>query len=1243
MLNGVSPPKLRAYFHSPKYNFYRIPGIPGLYYLCGMFHSYTCFRFWDAGRYTRMICLLLALLMQTAWLHAQHNNRSNYQLLWRIDAPGMQSPSYLFGTMHLTDKRVFEFSDSVLTALRSTASFAMEVDMDSMLAYMLAPNGPLKDTVNHMRRLLSQEEYHYVDSLVKEKTGAPLDQLSLKRMWFLEKLLIGAEQELNKNAGPARKPENTFLDAWLYQKASGLNKPVHSLERLQNQLDILGADVSEVEKEAFLWALGYKNKGTGNAKDRTKRLKTKVAYLDAMVNHYYEGDLQQILKLVNSWEEEGNHLELVPRNLEMADNLATLAAKGSVFAAVGVAHLPGEKGMLALLRKKGYTVTPVNATFTGITQRERQQLDSLKGYSLNRMTDGYSVVFPGIPIAYQVPNMNRKMFVGGNDNEAGFAFYMDIAQLATDKRQLIDNMVTNMASQGNAVLQRSYPITYRDIPGTEAVLRRANMSFHMRLFIRNNRVFVFMFNTPQKDSTARKDFFSSVRFYDVVRPVATYETISRPELGFSAVLPVEANHAKLAGRDGGRPEEVYTALDGVNNISYVVRLLKMQKGYYNLNDQQLLDELRKLLMGKDSTAQLIDSTVSVQEGLPRHQFAWQHSNGFISRVDYIPRGNMAYCLLCVYDKAHTDSSYWRRFLREFQILPLQSQAPAVPFTPTDSSFTITGPVAFDGGPLLEYDGSSAVESSQYQGMDSLSNAMYIVEVDKYHRYYHQSPDSIVNRFLERNDSNLVVTASRQYITDGLPAYEMESKLRRTGLRLYRKAVIAGHTVYRLSAIIPEELERKGYAKQFFTAFHPGKKERADTRRLAQKKLDGLLKDLQSTDSATFQGAYTDLDNLLPDSSDVAPILSALAQPFPSDTVDSDAKLKLLQAIRPLAKDAAVHAAETLFTGTPDIGSRNRMLDFLSGLNTDSAIHTFLRLGAQLGESSSTSFWWSVFNSGFKEDSLYHKYLPDIIATAERSPAFLKAFAGYTNDDSLWLSPQFEQYKLQRLIPGLEKLFAKDIRYWKERGAASDSSWMWESNLLNIGYILALPGMRSAAVSSFRELLADTTKTLRALAARGLISQGIKVSDKILNSILNDNDNAYSFISQVKKHNQLQHIRHLLTQDIIGRSYTANILSDEYELTAIEQVSRVKVQLKGKPAVWLALYRYKLDDAEDWALILNGPYPLDQAKLNFEPYFAYWITDEDNVNVEDKQALTALAEREYKAYLERKNDDKEEIE
>ncbi|HJT74190.1 MAG TPA: TraB/GumN family protein, partial [Chitinophaga sp.] len=550
-----------------------------------MLNSPTWHRKGNTGRFILItVYLLSTLLMQTGVLHAQQKGRPHYQLLWRINGPGLQAPSYLFGTMHLTDKRVFEFSDSVLTALRNSSSFAMEVDMDSLMAYMLSPDGPLLDTINHLRHVLNPDEYRYVDSLVLEKTGAPLEELKLKRLWFVEKLLIDEDEALDKSTGPTRKTENIFLDGWFHQKVTGLHKPVYSLERIQNQMDIMDANISDVQKEAFLWNLGYNN--TGETQNITDRIRERATSLQSLVDLYYEGNLEEIAKVVNDWGDSGEDLDLELRNNEMTRNLAALINKGSVFAAVGVAHLPGEKGILSLLRGKGYSVTPVKATFTGVTQRERQRLDSLKGYSLNRIVDGYSVELPGIPMAYPIPNLNRKMYIGGGETEAGFAFIMDVPQLATDKRELVNTMINNMANQGNAVLQKSYPITYRNIAGTEAVLLQQSTPLYIRVFIRNNRAFVFMHSYQGKDSSARKTFFQSVRFYDIVRPVTVYDTLRNTQQGFAVIMPSDANHIQTGNSGSARPQEVYSALDDANNISYVLQVQKMQVGYYNINDRQ---------------------------------------------------------------------------------------------------------------------------------------------------------------------------------------------------------------------------------------------------------------------------------------------------------------------------------------------------------------------------------------------------------------------------------------------------------------------------------------------------------------------------------------------------------------------------------------------------------------------------------------------------------------------------------
>lgn len=1204
------------------YNFYVLPNIPLLSYFCYMFDSYTSRRQLNA-----VIISVLLLLLLPPVLHAQKDSRSNYQLLWRINGPGLSSPSYLFGTMHLTDNRVFEFSDSVLPALRNSAAFAMEIDMDSMMAYMLAPGGPLLDTVNYMRGLLSADEYRYVDSLVILKTGAPLDNLNIKRLWFMEKLLFDEQEALSKTADPNQKEENIFLDGWLHQKATGLHKPVHSLERMQNQLHIMSAEVSEVQKEVFLWTLGYHDAGSGDAKEKTDRFNSRVSMLDSLVNLYYMADLQKISNLVNSSEDIDEGPGLVVRNIEMADNLALLIKKSNVFAAVGVAHLPGEKGMLSLLRAKGYTITPVNATFTGVAHRERKRLDSLKGYSLNRIADGYSVMLAGIPIAYPIPNSNRKMYIGNTDTEAGFAFSIDLPQLGTDERELVNLMIGNMAKQGNATLQKSYPITYRNIPGTEALLQQGNLPLYIRLFIRNNRAFIFMHSSEEPDSSSRVHFFKSVRFYDIARSATVYEMVSRPQLGFSVMLPTDVNFMKTGNVEDVRPVEAYSGLDDANSVSYVLRIEKMQRGYYNTDDQQILEGLRTLLIRQDSTLLLIDSTVTRQDGLPLYSLVFQGTNGFISRMHFIPRGNLSYCLVCTYDGKRTDSSYWQRFLNDFRILPLLAQAPTVPFMPADSSFSIMGPDRFAGG-LRGKLNESLVNVYYYTAMDSASNAMYITEVDKYSHYYHNDPDSILKTYIHPVDTNFIVSSHKRSVWEGLPVYETEMKGAHTGLRWYRRAIVAGHTIYRLSAILPEEVTSTNYAQKFFATFRPGIREKTDTSHLQHNALWMLLRDLQSTDTILFNSASDYLANLEPDSTDKEPIIRALARPFPLDTGKSNARVQLLLSLEGMGDDAVVHAAGLVFADTKDTKKKESILRFLTKMPSDSAIRTFLRLAPEMPESTAAGS--NIFSYAFKKDSLYLQYMPAMIATAERSASFLQAFTVFTSRDSLWLSPQFGQYQLERLLPGIVQQFERQQKEWKNRLAKEDNGWMRESRLYATARILALPGTPAAAVTTFRQLLMDTVMSVRALGARGLINHDVKVEDSTLRSILSDHTEAYTFINWLKGDNQLSHINHLLTQEILGRSYLAYYLSDDYELTAIEQVSRVKVQQGKQAAEWLILYRYKTDGSEDWEYVLNGPFALAPAKLNFEPELMHWVKEESTLK--DKKKLSAEAMEAYKDFL-----------
>jgi hypothetical protein len=66
--------------------------------------------------------------------HAQINKskaRKYPSLLWEITGNGLHKPSYLFGTMHVSSKMVFNLSDSFYLAIRNADVVALETNPES--------------------------------------------------------------------------------------------------------------------------------------------------------------------------------------------------------------------------------------------------------------------------------------------------------------------------------------------------------------------------------------------------------------------------------------------------------------------------------------------------------------------------------------------------------------------------------------------------------------------------------------------------------------------------------------------------------------------------------------------------------------------------------------------------------------------------------------------------------------------------------------------------------------------------------------------------------------------------------------------------------------------------------------------------------------------------------------------------------------------------------------------------------
>ena len=130
------------------------------------------------------------LVILFIFLHfiSKAQDRTNYALLWEIKSPTSEKKSYLFGTAHLKDPRVFDFSDAMIPAIVQSEAFALEVHPDSVTGaiseYLIK-----RENSDFYRDVLTKEEYEQLDIRVVAETGRTLDSLEYNSLYYLESLL----------------------------------------------------------------------------------------------------------------------------------------------------------------------------------------------------------------------------------------------------------------------------------------------------------------------------------------------------------------------------------------------------------------------------------------------------------------------------------------------------------------------------------------------------------------------------------------------------------------------------------------------------------------------------------------------------------------------------------------------------------------------------------------------------------------------------------------------------------------------------------------------------------------------------------------------------------------------------------------------------------------------------------------------------------------------------------------------
>ncbi len=282
---------------------------------------------------TLSILVLSILSFSFSWSQDLENS-----LLWEISGNGLEHSSYIFGTIHMTCDASLD--DKVKVALDHTSLLVLELDMDdpNMNASMMQ-NMAMKDNQN-MQSLLTDEEYAELDAFVKSKFGAPLDAFQTFKPFFLSAMVATKFLDC---------PVQSF-EAELMKVTKEQNEEVLGLESVEDQLSIFDEIPYQVQIDDLMESIS-----DDLAKDKVKFLKITEYYntsnLAGIKQLTDEDDTQTMSKYKN--------LLLTNRNKNWISKIENYAKEQPTFFGVGAAHLIGNEGVIQLLRKQGFKVTPV--------------------------------------------------------------------------------------------------------------------------------------------------------------------------------------------------------------------------------------------------------------------------------------------------------------------------------------------------------------------------------------------------------------------------------------------------------------------------------------------------------------------------------------------------------------------------------------------------------------------------------------------------------------------------------------------------------------------------------------------------------------------------------------------------------------------------------------------------------------------------------------------------------------------
>lgn len=1149
-------------------------------------------------------------------------NQSYPSLLWEITGNGLTQPSYLFGTMHVSNKLAFHLSDSFYNAIASCSTVSLELDpkqwqpemfrvQQSQMAMQLYSR-PVND---FMRESSFRFNSNYEDNI----------KMALREEPYIINGLLYRTGE-----GQSDFQENTYLDLYVYQTARKLGKKATGVE------NYLVSEKIQLEAQEDMIKDRARNNRMNFNFENPYEIQRKIQ------EAYRRGDLGQLdsLSQLTGNSEAFNEKFLYGRNDIQANAIDSIIRKESLFVAVGAAHLPGQRGIIEILRRKGYTLRPVNMTDRDSDQREK--IDKIRipvTMQPFNSTDGFiSLQIPGSFFKRTELPFNESWQYADMENGTYYTF----------SRIRVQQGLPGETEKTTA--RKTDSLLYENIPGK--ILQKKTISLNgysgfditnktrrgdiqrYNIFFTPKEILIFKISGVDEyvNGTEANHFFSSIQLHEKTKQQwATYTPQSG---GFTVSLP-HIPQLKLGKQADDFLDNIqFEATDADNGDNYMI----WQKSLHNYNflEEDTLDIslMEESLKSSDIVEKELSRKFNKQDGFACLDMQFSLKDGGVLKARAFINGAHYYLLT---GKSKDAKTNFNKFFNSFHTSSYRYGTGAM-YTDKSLGFTVQTPVQ----PAIDTDLRDFLNRRQYNAMELMMGDRYqpryipryaffksdstgeaiLVTANTFPKYYYQKDTA---RFWE-NELGLK-RLREDFIVDNLifsngPDSSLQCTYSLLDTNTNRKikvlALQRSNMLYKVTTLIDNGATESSFTKDFFTSFRPVTE--AGKPSVFTNKVTQLLNDLASKDSVIEKIAKEAITWINWTGADFPSIKKAFETVNPAGKDYLLTKTKFIQVVGAI-KDSVneserVNWLAGIYNTYADTGTyQNAAIRSLASTKTKKSYTTLKEILVQSPAIfDNTGDYLNLFRLLSDSLLLASQLYPDILQLTSfddyKQPVInllVKLVdSGHIQQDvyasqfsKLFFDAQIQLRKLQG-INEREIMRSQADNERADAGFPNNQLMGLPGNNLLTGYLtLLMPyyGQNVQVTRLFEKALQSSDLQVRMVVASLLAKNNKPVNDTVWVSIAaNDQQRAPLFdrLEKIKRSDLFP--AKYKTQEAMGKSLMTSNSRGFLKPVDIQVAGKKLVEIK-KTKGYIYFFKYKIQKQGDWLMALCGLQPEDSSNVN----------------------------------------------